>query len=335
MVNTRNRRLVRMAFAVLLLTLLLSTCDFLTSDIFPNWLSFVEASVDLRAIGTDLGLGSDPYPEALEYAPFVFSGTDYSKVLVFLRGNIGQQSLLFLDPGNLALKGNLFEPGFSPILASAAGGFLCGVRIINPLDFTTAAAPAWGGSMVRLFRVGIAPAGQNYTVQQGSSTQAVFANYDVDWTPGTSVTRIFDSSSTDYNILDADFVQGYSLLGRRSYGDYGYTASFAAAADFTAGGTVFDSALAIKTGPFPVADDRAWLTAGGPVALDRSDKYTRLVRYQFGTGSFATGAMATELDSISFDADDIKVLSFDPSGKWWFIYDRYSGKLYKLRTWWK
>jgi hypothetical protein len=189
--------------------------------------------------------------------------------------------------------------------------------------------------MVRLFRVGIAPAGQNYAVQQTSSTQAVFANYDVDWTPGTSVTRNLDSSSNDYNILDADFVQGYTVLGRRSYGDSGYTASFASALDFTAGGTVFDSALAVKTGPFPVADDRAWLTAGGPVAFDRSDRVSRLVRYQYGTGNFATGTTATELDSISIDEDDIKVLSFDPSGKWWFIYDRYSGRLYKLRTWWK
>ncbi|MDX9959051.1 MAG: hypothetical protein RBT68_11475, partial [Spirochaetia bacterium] len=115
----------------------------------------------------------------------------------------------------------------------------------------------------------------------------------------------------------------------------GYAASFASAGDFTAGGTVFDLALAVKTGPFPVADDRAWLTAGGPVAFERADKDSRLVRYKYGTGNFATGAKAEELDSIIFNDDDYRILSFDSSGKWWFVYDYYSGSLYKLRTWWK
>jgi hypothetical protein len=361
MVNTRNRRPVRkpnikpdlqllwrqfrhstrLALVVLILTLLLSTCTFLTSDIFPYWLSFVEASVDLRAISTDLGLGSDPIPEAVEYAPFVYLGTDYSKVLVYLRGIPGQERLLLLDPKNLALKEDLIDTGFRPILASAAGGFLCGERTISPLDFTIDMDPAWGGSMVRLFRVGIGLPGLNYVVEQVSNNQANFFYYDVDWTRIPIVPdppRDFDSSNNDYQILDADYAQGYSVLGRRfslEYGEQGYVASFATPANFTAAGTVFDSAVAVKTGPFPVADNRAWLTAGGPVAFDRSDKDSRLVRYKYGTGNFSTGAKAEELDSIIFDEDDLKILSFDPSGQWWFVYDRYSGRLYKLRTWWK
>jgi hypothetical protein len=325
---------VRLALVVLVLSLLLSTCTFLTSDIFPYWLSFVEASVDLKAISDDLGLGSDPFPESLEYAPFVDGGTDYSKVLVFLQGSGGLARLLLLDPDNLALDENLFQPGFNPILASAANGFLCGERVIDPTNYTNiTASAAWGGSMVHLFRDSIG--GQNYTVEQSLSTQADFANYDVDWTPGPSVTRNFDTPLNEYQVLDADYVQGYSVLGRRSYSDQGYVASFAIPAGFTAGGTVFDLALAVKTGPFPVADDRAWLTAGGPVAFERADKDSRLVRYKYGTGNFATGAKAEELDSIIFNDDDYRILSFDSSGKWWFVYDYYSGSLYKLRTWWK
>jgi hypothetical protein len=327
-----------MALAVLLLGLLLTTCTFLTSDIFPYWLSFAEASVDLRTIGTDLGLGPDPFPEALEYAPFVFSGTDYSKVLVYLRGSTGQQRLLLLDPGNLALKEDLFDADFSPILASAAGGFLCGERTIDPISYSIGLAQdaTWDAYyVVRPFRDGIAPAGRNYVVAQNDPQVAYFASFGTIWDLLSADTPDFDPLFGSYQLLDADYAQGYSILGRRLFDSYGYAASYSSDTDFMTSLTVFDSAGAIMTGPFPVADDRAWLTAGGPVALDRSQKETRLVRYQFGTGSFATGAMATELDSISFDEDDIKVLSFDPSGKWWFIYDRFSGKLYKLRTWWK
>ena len=68
-----------------------------------------------------------------------------------------------------------------------------------------------------------------------------------------------------------------------------------------------------------------------------------LVRYRYGTGGFsgsfgdfAGGYTTSEaIDSIPIDDDDeVRVLSFDPSGSWWLPYRR-TGILYKLRTWWK
>ncbi len=91
------------------------------------------------------------------------------------------------------------------------------------------------------------------------------------------------------------------------------------------------------TGPFRVDDGRAWITYDGPVAYHRGDKGPdRLVRYKMGSGSASPYTPATELDSIPFDDnDELRVLSFDASGTWWFAYDRRTGYLYKLRTWWK
>ncbi len=74
------------------------------------------------------------------------------------------------------------------------------------------------------------------------------------------------------------------------------------------------------------------------MAFRRGDKGPdRLVRYKPGTGSvdITSYTYSTELDSIPFDSDDKRVLSFDPEGRYWFFYDRKSGLLYKMRTWWK
>ena len=315
-----------------------STCDFLTSDVFPRWLSYVEASVDFRAITVAQGLGSDATIENLEFAPYVTGGTDYSKVLVYATGN-STNRLILLSPESMEYKFTPTGAGFTRALTSVSNGFLCGTQIVDPLNpGNTSASPIWtNATSVRVFRVGNPVTGLNYVVDPNSSLQGIFAEYPSAWGAATvSVTRDFDSLVGNFTLLDSDFANGYSVLSRRHSNGQGYTATFASAALFWAGGTVFDSAAAIKTGPFPVADDLAWLTDGGPVAYSRGDKgVNRLVRYKWGTGDFTTGAPAQEIDSLAFDEEDVRILSFDPSGTWWFIYDRVDGRLYKLRTWWK
>lgn len=325
------------AFVAAIVAALASTCGFLTDDVFPRWLSYVEASVDFRSIAADNGLGDDPAIENLEYAPFVYGGNDYSKALVFATGNYAAR-LFLLDADRLGGAVAKTGAGFSRVLIAGANGFICGTDSVNPMDYVvTADETTWSGNFgVRGFRVGDPGTGLNYAVVPNSSQQAVFGEYDIDWTPGASGIRDYDASLSTYNLLDADYANGYSALAQRQYTGYGYAASFSTALLFTTAGTVFDSASATKTGPFPIADQMAWLTEDGPVAYFRDDgRDNRLVRYRWGTGDFATGAQAEEIDSLKFDTDDIAVLSFDPSGAWWFIYDRLDGRLYKLRTWWK
>lgn len=330
---------VAIAVAALVATAMLSTCDFLTSDAFPRWLSYVEASVDFRSIAVAQGLGSDAYIENLELAPYITGGIDYSKVLVFASGN-NTSRLILLDPDNLAFKFIKTYGGFTRALASVSNGFMCGTQIIDPANpgNIPTSAHAWtnNASSVRVFRVGDPGTGLNYAVDP-LPTQALFESYPTAWGGATSsLTRGFDASIHSYNLLHADYANGYSVLGQRQENSQGYVASFPDSATFTAGGTVFDSGTAMKTGPFPIADNYAWLTADGPVAYFRdSNGSNRIVRYRYGTGDFATGAQAQEIDSLPFDDNDVQLLSFDPSGTWWFIYDKLSGRLYKLRTWWK
>jgi len=336
----RTGPLERIALTVVALvaSTMLTTCSFLTSDTFPRWLSYVEASVDFRAITVAQGLGSDAYIDNLEFAPYVTGGADYSKVLVYATGN-GTSRLILLDPDKLSFSFVKIYGGFTRALASATGGFLCGTQLVDPLNPgnipTTAHAWTNNPSSVRVFRVGDPSTGSNYAVDP-LAAQALFESYPTAWGGATStLTRNFDTAVYSYNLLDADYANGYSVLGQRQDNGQGYAATFPDSATFTAGGTVFDSGTATKTGPFPIADSYAWLTADGPVAFYRgANGSNRIVRYRYGTGDFTTGAQAEELDSLRFDDNDVQLLSFDPSGTWWFIYDKLSGRLYKLRTWW-
>ena len=329
------------AGAALLVVATFSTCDFLTSDIFPRWLSYVEASVDFRGILVDQGLGADAFIENLEFAPYVTGGNDYSKVLVFATGN-GVSKLLLLDPESLAYAFTPTSAGFTRALASVTDGFLCGTQVVNPLNpgSPPSASHAWTNpTSVRAFRDGDPGIGLNYVVDPTTSLVADFEQY-ISVLGGAVVTtsRNFDSLAGNYTLLDAGYSNGYGygILARRHSDGQGYAASFPTATLFWVVGTVFDSATAVKTGPFPIADDLAWLTEGGPVAYYRGDSGSnRIVRYEWGTGDFTLGTPSNEADSLVFDEEDVRILSFDPTGTWWFIYDRVDGRLYKLRTWWK
>ncbi len=73
-------------------------------------------------------------------------------------------------------------------------------------------------------------------------------------------------------------------------------------------------------------DRRAWLTEAG-VVLFESDRESRLVRYALDSG--------LELDSKTVEGEWMSGISFDPSGEFWYYYDGRTGRLMKLRTWWK
>jgi len=330
------------ALVAAIVAALASTCGFLTDDVFPRWLSYVEASVDFRSVAVANGLGDDPAIENMEYAPFVYGGSDYSKVLVYANGN-GASKLMLLDPESLEHEVTLNSTDFNRSLASVSNGFMCGTRVVDPVNPTTILPGilTWTDShSVRAFRVGEAITGFNYAVDPyPTSLGADFREYDSGMTLTANIaSRNWDSSGiATYYVQDAEAVNGYSVLASR-YGYQGYVASYSVLSDLTNNSIlqVFDWVTTTVTGPFPVADQMAWLTDDGPVAYYRGDgRDDRLVRYRWGTGDFATGAQAEEIDSLKFDTDDIAILSFDPSGAWWFIYDRLDGRLYKLRTWWK
>jgi hypothetical protein len=248
---------------------------------------------------------------------------------------------MLLDTETLEYKFTPISAGFNRALASVSNGFMCGTQIVDPLNPGNAPSgtPAWiSGSAVKVFRDGDPVTGLNIVVDQNSVTTALFQQYTSAWGIGANGTRTFDAATGSYTVIDSDRVNGYSVLAQNQNYLYGFASSSASFINFTQNlTTVFDLITATKTGPFPVSEGYAWLTEGGPVAYKRGDNGNdRLVRYRWGTGDFTTVTQAEELDSMDFEDDeDIKLLSFDPSGTWWYLYDRMDGKLYKLRTWWK
>jgi hypothetical protein len=72
--------------------------------------------------------------------------------------------------------------------------------------------------------------------------------------------------------------------------------------------------------------DQGWVTDDGIVLLLHGSR-NRLARFAFGTGA--------ELDSIRVDTEWMQGPSFDDSGEYWYYYDRGSGYVKQLRTWWR
>jgi len=339
---------------LLLVVLSLSTCVPWWLDMFPSWYSYVEASVDLRAIMVHQGLGDLAVPFNVEYAPYILGANDYSKVVVAAAGN-GTKRLLLLDPYNLEFRHAAFDGGFDRSLGSVAHGFLSGSRIVDPANPTIIIpSPGWTNpSAVRVYRVGIGATGTNYAVDVQSSTQLIFTEYNHDFSVGAHLNRDIDSIGTiGYDLIDADYANGYSVLVkyRNDIDGLWYASAYSEPtnAGFFTVDDIFDTPTdpPYQTGPFPVSDEWAWLTEAGPVAFVRGKDggSDRLVRYRYGTGSFDLSfgdfslgfSPSEEIDSIPFEEDEeMQALSFDPSGKWWFAYNWRTGILYKLRTWWE
>jgi hypothetical protein len=352
MVGTSRGRRASAAALALFCAGFLSTCDFLTADIFPSWFSYVEARVDLRSVMKANGLGDLAVPLNVEYAPYNLGAVDYSKVLVIAAGNATKR-LFLLDPNTLQLKNTVFDPAFEQSLASAANGFMCGTRIVDPAAPTIITNSfAWTNpSGVRLYRVGIGGTGINYVVDINSPIQ--FKMTKIDWNFSSTLSscdRDVDTTLHSYYLADADYCNGFSVLvvHQTEYNGRRYANAYSRPDDlhFAGAGSIFSSAFSPEhTGPFPVSEEKAWLTEGGPVAFLRGDRDTdRIIRYRYGTGQFSTTfgdfasgfAPAQEIDSIPFDEDgELRIFSFEPSGKWWFVYNARTGYLYKLRTWWK
>lgn len=329
----RRPRPFRGVFTAALLSLLLSSCAFLTSDIFPSWLSFADANLDLRGLVRGFGAVDEPESLYVEYLQTV-GGPAYIAVLYY-EGTAWR--LVFLDPEDMGYLASLKEPGFSPFLGAGSGGdIVCGTVSVAAATLTSqtpAPTSLPGGGRAYLVRAG---AGANqYIVGSPNSSNVAWIQYDSAWVsspPGTIGAGAAPYPSTTIYLQDADTdVPGTGanyLFRDTSSGGYGYLAYYAATASIETNPPLSSSATQV-TGPFRMDDGRGWITSGGPVAYVRGDNGPdRLVRYKLGS-------VGTEQDSLPFDSDDMEILSFDPTGRYWFIYDRISGRLFKLRTWWK
>ena len=82
------------------------------------------------------------------------------------------------------------------------------------------------------------------------------------------------------------------------------------------------------TAEFSSADHSGvWITQDGPVSMGYANSGRTFSQLNFGAAGGGS-SYSLKLDgSVSF--------SFDFTGTYWFLHDPATGKLYKLRTWWK
>ncbi|MBN2875066.1 MAG: hypothetical protein JXM71_08220, partial [Spirochaetales bacterium] len=154
----------------------------------------------------------------------------------------------------------------------------------------------------------------------------------------SSAPRRLDANGSMVRVVDAEFTASrYRLLCTTDAGAYVF--AFATAADLLSSVPFFaaDGSPAAGmevTGPFWLSDERAWLTANGVVALQH-DRRTSLVRFAYADAPAADAAVE-RIDELIFNesTEDYSILGFDEQGKWWFLFDRWNGYLYRMRTWW-
>lgn len=346
MVAASLRRRAASAALALFCMCFLSTCDFLTADIFPSWLSYAAARFDMESAAADFVTASNQLNGIdVEYIR-TLSGKDLVVILFMGSGN---RRLLLLDPGDMKLLTALDDSvDFTPFLGAGSNGELaCGRRSIDPVTFATAAGANIGVDGSRQWLVRIGPGMDQFLIGYNESMLEVQRQkYDVLWSiigaSQTGTTWAAPYPTTSWILLDCEtggtgVAADFLFLNYGGTTQYGYASHFAAASSIDTGTLNFLGSADSVTGPFRLDDGRAWITSGGPVAFVRGDRSSdRLVRYRNGTGSVSPWSESTVADSIPVDDnDELTVLSFEPSGEWWFAYDRRTGYLYKLRTWWK
>lgn len=328
-----------------------------SGDIFADWLVLLENKVNLGEIvaATDVEetekSGALHGIARLEYAPFTKDDADLSSILVYTYREKGE-TLFALNPVSLESAGfwnrrdwNVPPNEMLPLIKETPAGFLAGGWLIDPADLSADPSPVLAGTPygeVLVFSGGT-PA-RNYLVRMSYDDVARTASvqtsaYDADFNMvSLPVSRPLGMECQYSRLLDAEYAGGmYRLLlllqvadegWRRAYVfSFGDEAGFmSTAAFFAADGTPL--AGPEVSGPITMYDENSWLTSDGMVTLERSYAF-RLIRYEYGS-------IAAIIDEFSFsgDTEGLDVLNFDSGGTWWFMFDTWTGMLYKLRTWW-
>lgn len=331
--------------AVLAFTAILAaSCDWISSDIFPSWLPYVEARADLTAAATAAGIGTLRTLDTVEYVNFTdTAGADKSKILAYLRGLDGE-TLVAFEPTGMKVEPPWVkapEPGtplfaLGPRIIQTPEGFIAGQLAFNMDDLTTDPV-SWGGG-ISLDGIVLAMGSPvKYYVLRAEYDELVMANqlkiqmFNETFTTVTDTFRPLALTDTNNFLIDAQYygnadlsVGVFRILVRTDAGAQAF--SF-----ISDGATVLASYAPVITGPLPMSDSRAWLTADGVVTINH-DKNNYLARYAYDWPG--NDAPPTDQLQLTGDTEAYQIMSFDASGTWWYLYDRLAQQLYELRTWW-
>lgn len=326
--------------AMLAAAIALWSCSFFEEDAYPGWLDYVAAKVDLRAAAAEAGIGAIRGIERLERLYYSETAdTESALVCVLAYGDKGA-ALLALDGTTLAVRkawtrDTLTSPEpLGPPLGATLGGFVCGTLAFDPSDL--GAGPASISATVppgdARIMVDTAEA-RNYYLRNDTTGTLKITEYDAGYGYLGDSFRPLDAAASSFALLDAEATGGsLRILASGATGAYAF--GFASGAALVAATPLLEDAAAEKTGPLGIADGKAWLTADGIAAYRRDDR-SRLELYPYGYSPSATAAATgPTVEALELDTDGIDVLGFEPRGDYWYLYERLSGRLYALRTWW-
>ncbi len=347
MVTSRSVAVLAPATLLALAAILASSCDLLSGDIFPSWLPYVEARADLAAAAAEAGIGTLRNLDTVEYVSFTDTAdADKSKILAYLRGLDGE-ALVAFEPAGMGFVAPWVkapEPGtplfaLGPRIIQTSAGFTAGQlafnleNMNNPEALPVQLSNAFSQDGIVL-AIG-SPIG--YFQIRAMYDDATLKNrieilkYDDSIIPGIPTARLLELAGRINYLVDAQYYENadltegvFRILVKTDTGVQAF--SFAS-----------DAALVLApdapeiTGPVPMSDSTAWLTADGVVTINHNQN-TYLARYAYGWT--VADVDPTDTLQLTGNTEAYQIMSFDASGTWWFLYDRLAQQLYALRTWW-
>jgi hypothetical protein len=317
------------AIAVAVSALAAASCGFVGADMFPKELQYAEGGYDLAE-----EYGAEPASIG-ELRIEHLRAYDGSTGLFVAAKRPSGWHLSILD-GGMGRAASLDDPNFSRFLGSydGASSFVCGRTGIS-VGFTVGAS----GSMTSCDGSAFDIAASRYCVRfqdlpQGTGVYATEKASSVPLgsnSPTVMITGEYfdcmDSSLLHAGRADAKF---FLLARSRSAGGseavaFGFPDSWSSLSSILDGSTSLNSSVSVVRVRADYVD-QGWITDDGIVLVLHGSE-SRLARFDPKTG--------VELDSVRIDTEWMQGASFEDSGEFWYYYDRGSGYVKKLRTWWR
>jgi hypothetical protein len=321
------------ALVLSLASLMLGACSYLLQDPYAQ---FMEKAAGAADLGSSLGSG-------ISYLGMTEASSG-STTYLFLEilASSGSKIVKALSASSLTLSGLSGQGSPSTLCAAvdAKGDYVVAGLAYAPsslaADSLDAALPG--------FLASDAAAGLNYifTSAAAASAQLSYSTYDASWASAAPFQKAFRSDLSSWRLarvllLDDGSLallafQGSAAKGSLLAAVYPSLAAFAASTEsaLDASSASRSAVVNIDTNQAGIGSTEglpAWPTSEGLVVLlsDANGGF-RLARYGYDGGA--------EKDEYSVDSRPDAAFYFEPSGRYWFLYEKSANKLYKLRTWW-
>ncbi len=308
-----------------LATLILASCTYLLDDPYPAYTQRISTWTDIDATVKQVSGGASLL--FINHLDYLESGSS-SGIFLQLATSDGVGRLVTLDGGDFGSPVS-YVYGIDPVGLttglSSAGQYRSGAVLMNPANRTSAAV------LGPISGILLSEAGVNYYGTVSGATMSA-ARYDSAWVSlGTVSVQISTIYPGPWELVSAGQGGGwYSFLFRDSSSNSYRAFRTPSLASMTWTSLFDDPAVpaSYRTPQFSADMSSVGITADGPVMRGHS---------QGGNGdklSFLPFGSSSSKDYYPRNSGSVQYF-FEASGQYWFLHEASSGRLYKLRTWWK